>query len=326
MFFDLFFYTSSDDEDEVNSELAIFTEACQAAYEASKPKVQQTPVERDRYGAHDRLVMAYFSEHPQFDEATFREGFRMSRRLFTKIVRECTSAIRQMAYGSVPDSLDEYLQMGAITAPWVHGMLGSIDCTHWLWANYPVAFRAQFSRGDHGSDPFILLEAIASNDLWIWYAFFGVSGMNNDVTVLRQSSIFNDLNQGEHWMFHSWLTTCFIKDPQWSVLIKSIKNPDTNDHKRILYKTNHKAARKDVERAFGVLKQKWKIIKYPARGLTQKEQHRDDDPVRTHAESMQVTQEIIDRTTHLSGLIVAKGRRREKADVASESVGRDLQR
>nr|GEV32651.1 protein ALP1-like [Tanacetum cinerariifolium] len=131
---DLFFYTSSDDEDEVNSNLVAFTEACQAAYEASKPKVHRTPVEKDHYGAHDRLLMVYFSEHPQYDEATFREHFRMSRRLFTKIVREvtnasqffqerydcmgqhsilalmkCTSAIRQMAYGAVPDSLEKCL-------------------------------------------------------------------------------------------------------------------------------------------------------------------------------------------------------------------------
>nr|GEY71975.1 hypothetical protein [Tanacetum cinerariifolium] len=193
--------------DEVNSEVVMFTEVCQAAYEASKPKVQRTPVERDRYGAHDRLVMAYFSEHPQYDEATFRERFRMSRRLFTKIVREvtdashffqqrddctgqrgisslmkCTSVIRQMAYGSVPDSLNEYLQMGATTAR------KSLQ-------NF-FAFRAQFSRGDHGPDLFILLEAIASNDLWIWHAFFGVSGMNQDVNILRQSSIFNDLKSG----------------------------------------------------------------------------------------------------------------------------------
>ncbi|GJU46263.1 ALP1-like protein [Tanacetum coccineum] len=304
------------------------TNAYQAAYEASKPKVQRTPIERDRYGAYDCLVMAYFSEHPQYDEATFRERFRMSRRLFTKIVREvtdashfsqqrddctgqrgisslmkCTYAIRQLAYGSVPDSLDEYLQMGATTArkslqifckaimnlygeeflrkptytdmeklyayheekhgfPW---MLGSIDCTHWLWANSLVAYRAQFYRGDHGPDPFILLEAIASNDLWIWHAFFGVSGMNNDVNVLRQSPIFNDLKSGRApevpFVANSVLYKrgYYIIDgiyPQWSVLIKSIKNPE--------------------------------------------EQHRDDDPVRTHEESMQVTQEIVDRTGHLS--------------------------
>nr|GEW82920.1 protein ALP1-like [Tanacetum cinerariifolium] len=138
---DLFYDTSSDDEDEDNSELAMFTEECQAAYEVSKPKVHRTTIENDHYGAHDRLIMAYFSEQPQYDEATFRERFRMSRRLFIKIVREvtdasqnfqerydcsgqrsisalmkCTSAICQLAYGCVPDSLGEYLQMGATTS------------------------------------------------------------------------------------------------------------------------------------------------------------------------------------------------------------------
>nr|GEY99164.1 nucleotide-binding alpha-beta plait domain-containing protein [Tanacetum cinerariifolium] len=58
---------------EVNSELAMFTEACQAAYEASEPKLQRTSVEKDRCGALDRIVMACFSEHPQYDVSTFRE-------------------------------------------------------------------------------------------------------------------------------------------------------------------------------------------------------------------------------------------------------------
>ncbi|GKB21345.1 ALP1-like protein [Tanacetum coccineum] len=186
----------------------------------------------DSYGAHDRLVMAYFSDHPQYDESTFRERFRISRRLFTKIVREvtdaspffqqtndctgkvgisslmkCTSAIRQMAYGAVPDSLDEYQQMEFLRKltysdmeklyahhDEMHGfprMLGSIDCTHWPWANCPVTYTTQFSRG-------------------------------------------------------------------------------TNDHKRILYKTKHEATRKDMELAFGVLKTKWKLIKYPARGMSRR--------------------------------------------------------
>ncbi|GJU11697.1 ALP1-like protein [Tanacetum coccineum] len=254
MYSDLFFYTSSDDEDEVNSELAMFTEACQAAYEASKPKVQRTPVERDRYGAHDRLVMAYFSEHPQYGETTFHDC--TGQRGISSLMK-CTSAICQMAYESVPDSLDEYLQMGAT-----------------------IAQRA--------SDvPFVA----------------------NNVLYKRGYYLTGGIYQ------------------QWSVLIKSIKNPGTHGHKRKL----HEAARKDVERAFGVLKQKWKLIKYPARGMSRsrlsdvmytciilhnmiihdngnaispdffpEEQHRDDDPVRTHEESMQVTQEIVNRTAHLS--------------------------
>nr|GEZ86647.1 hypothetical protein [Tanacetum cinerariifolium] len=99
---------------EVNSELAVFTEACQAAYEASKPKVHRTPVEKDHYDAHDRLVMAYFSEHPQYDEATFQRYDCTGQRSISALMK-CTSAICQMAYGAVPDSLDEYLQMGATT-------------------------------------------------------------------------------------------------------------------------------------------------------------------------------------------------------------------
>ncbi|GJU77908.1 ALP1-like protein [Tanacetum coccineum] len=164
--------------------------------------------------------------------------------------------------------------------------------------------------------------------------------MNNDLSVLRQSPLFNDLKSGRSpdvpFVVNNmpYKRGYYLTDgiyPQWSVLIKLIRNPGTNDHKRILYKTKQEAARKDMGRAFGVLKQNWKIIKYPARGLTRsrlsdimytciilhniiihdngnaisleffpEEQHRDDDPVRTHQESMQVTQEIIDRTAHLS--------------------------
>ncbi|GJT84331.1 putative nuclease HARBI1 [Tanacetum coccineum] len=260
MSYELFFGSFSDNKDEVNSELAFFTDACTSAIEASKPKRTRNQVPRDRYGAHDRLVAAYFSEHPQYEEATFRMRFRMSRRLFTRMVQEisdhypyfqvhpdftgrigisvlvkCTSAICQMTYDTVPDALYEYPQMGATTPRdnLVHfcnavmelygheylrqptytdmeklyvyheenhgfpGMIRSIDCTDWPWENCPHAFKAQFCRGDHGSDPFILLEALASQDLWIWHAIFGVSRMNNDVNVLRQSPIFNDLKIGK---------------------------------------------------------------------------------------------------------------------------------
>ncbi|GKA71610.1 beta-caryophyllene synthase [Tanacetum coccineum] len=72
MSYDLFFYSSSDDEDEVNSELAFFTLACSAAIESSKPKRTRNQVERDSNSAYDRLVAAYFSAHSRYDEATFR--------------------------------------------------------------------------------------------------------------------------------------------------------------------------------------------------------------------------------------------------------------
>ncbi|GJU79251.1 ALP1-like protein [Tanacetum coccineum] len=121
------------------------------------------------------------------------------------------------------------------------------------------------SLGDHGSDPFILLEARASQDLWIWHAFFGVSGLNNDVNVLWQSPIFTAFKSGKASEVPfvanevTYKRGYYLSDgiyPEWFVLIKSISNPGSNDHKRIMYKTVHEAAQKDVERAFGVLK--WK--------------------------------------------------------------------
>jgi hypothetical protein len=65
------------------------------------------------------------------------------------------------------------------------GMLGSIDCMHWQWKNCPVAWRGQFTRGDKGV-PTMILEAVATKDLRIWHAFFGIAGSNNDINVLNK--------------------------------------------------------------------------------------------------------------------------------------------
>ena len=51
------------------------------------------------------------------------------------------------------------------------GMLGSIDCMHWTWKNCPVSWHGMY-RG-HKKKPTIILEAVASKDLWIWHVFFG---------------------------------------------------------------------------------------------------------------------------------------------------------
>ncbi|GKD89908.1 ALP1-like protein [Tanacetum coccineum] len=240
-------------------------------------------VHRDRYGAHDRLVTAFFSEHPIYNEYRFRKTFRMSRTLFNRIVHECTSAIRQLAYGIVPDFLDEYLQISTkssrlsldhfctsvmeIFGPeylrkptmtdvlklYRHheekhgfpGMLGSLDCTDWEWFGCPYGFKAQYVRRDHGSNPFILLEAVASQDLWIWHAFFGVSGSNNDINVLHQSPLFNDLKTGRapeipfvaNGVTYPW--GYYLVDgiyPELLTFAKTIPEPSDDDHKRILYK------------------------------------------------------------------------------------------
>ncbi|KAI3736104.1 hypothetical protein L6452_15637 [Arctium lappa] len=151
------------------------------------------------------------------------------------------------------------------------GMLGSIDCMHWAWKNCPVAWQGQFTRGDHGV-PTIMLEAVAYQDLWIWHAFFGVAGSNIDINVLNQSTLFNDVLQGYSPEIKftvngtDYTKGYYLADgiyPEWATIVKSFSCPQ--DLKRKKFKEMQEAARKDVERAFGVLQSRWAIIRGPSR-------------------------------------------------------------
>ncbi|GJR75317.1 ALP1-like protein [Tanacetum coccineum] len=190
---------------------------------------------RERIEAEERLKADYFGPNPKYPLYYFRKRVRpdVTGLPGFSIIMKCTCAIRQLAYGVTPDSLDEYLQMGNHTARDcldfltmcvielfmpkylrkpdfndiqnlytahnnIHGfpeMLGSIDCMHWEWRNCPKAWHGQFDKGDK-KYPTILLEDVASYDLWIWHAFLGVAGANNDLTVLNNSPLFDDLLDG----------------------------------------------------------------------------------------------------------------------------------
>nr|GEX36979.1 hypothetical protein [Tanacetum cinerariifolium] len=55
-----------------------------------------------------------------------------------------------------------------------------------------LSWQGQYGRGDK-KYPTIMLEAVASQDLWIWHAFYGIAGANNDINVLDNSPLFDDL-------------------------------------------------------------------------------------------------------------------------------------
>ncbi|CAL8157433.1 unnamed protein product [Prunus armeniaca] len=70
-------------------------------------------------------------------------------------------------------------------------MISRIDCMHWQWKNCPTAWQRDY--GNRKVHKGIILEAVAGFDIWVWYAFFGVAGSQNDLNVLGQSPVFNDV-------------------------------------------------------------------------------------------------------------------------------------
>jgi hypothetical protein len=99
---------------------------------------------------------------------------------------------------------------------------------------------------------------------------FGVAGANNDITVVNQSPLFTERLQGcdpqvqyyingRQYNMGYYLTDGIY--PQWAVFVKSIKEPQSVKDK--LFAAMQEGARKDVERAFGVLKQRFKIVAEP---------------------------------------------------------------
>ncbi|XP_025806843.1 uncharacterized protein LOC112885437 [Panicum hallii] len=79
------------------------------------------------------------------------------------------------------------------------GMIGSIDCMHWEWSNCPTAWHGQYK--GHKGKPTIILEAVATQDLRIWHAYFGLPGSHNDINVLHRSPVFYDLVEGRRPQF-----------------------------------------------------------------------------------------------------------------------------
>ena len=240
--------------------------------------------------------MQFFQQRP---DATGRLGI--------SALQKCTSVMRILAYGIAADACDEYLRLsgglarqsllhfveGVITyfgdeylrrptsadidrllsvgaSRGFPGMLGSIDCMHWGWKNCPTVWKGQFARGDHKM-PTIILEAVASYDLWIWHAFFGVPGTCNDINVLDRSPVFDDvLNDiapnvkftvnGHEYNMGYYLTDGIY--PDWATFIQSITKPQGPKAK--LFAEKQESTRKDVERAFGVLQARFAIVRKPA--------------------------------------------------------------
>eukprot|EP00918_Siedleckia_nematoides_P016772 GHVU01036066.1.p1 GENE.GHVU01036066.1~~GHVU01036066.1.p1 ORF type:complete len:424 (+),score=44.27 GHVU01036066.1:254-1525(+) len=171
------------------------------------------------------------------------------------------------------DELRELLTLAE--ARGVPGCWGSIDGTPWEWDNCPVVERGSY-KGRHDR-PSIVLEAVVDGNLRIWHAFFGVPGVNNDIAVLERSPFFDYYTDASSLLRRSVpllggreLDTLYVLGDgiyhHISLIATQISGARTREEH--YYNVRQSAIRKDVERAFGVMKARWWIIKYPSRFLS----------------------------------------------------------
>ncbi|XP_061974780.1 uncharacterized protein LOC133696577 [Populus nigra] len=113
---------------------------------------------------------------------------------------------------------------------------------------------------------------MASQDLWIWHVFIGMPESLNDINVLDQSPIFVVLAEGHTAPVnytingHEYAMGYYLTDdiyPNWSIFVKTIPRP--LGAKRKYFTRKQESARKDIERAFGVLQFLFAIVHGPVR-------------------------------------------------------------
>ncbi|XP_071694556.1 uncharacterized protein [Rutidosis leptorrhynchoides] len=210
------------------------------------PRAPRRFLLRDRKGTGMLLWNDYFSDNPIFPGDYFRRRYRMSRPLFIRICQgiinysqepvpdyflyfrqrpdatgllgfnvfqKCTSAIRQLAYGTAPDAFDEYLHMGQQT---------SYDCLN-----------------------------IFRKSVFHLYA-------NEYLRKPTPQDIQRPL-----YKRRSWIPNYHVRSGCIATLVKSFKSPPTPEAAK--FKRFQEAARKDIERVFGVLQGRGAIIKNPSR-------------------------------------------------------------
>ncbi|XP_071699637.1 uncharacterized protein [Rutidosis leptorrhynchoides] len=260
--------SSSDEESLVNAMKSIFAyqnnvvirREVEEQNEARSSRRKRRYIRRDRVEAHNRLMNDYFVQDPKYP-------------------LNISNGVIEYLHGNVymREPTEDDIRRLYHKHEELHGfpeMLGSIDCIHWAWEKCPNAWKGHFTRGDHGY-PTIMLEVVASYDNWIWHAYFGMAGSNNDLNVLNASPLFDSLltdtapqvpyEIGDIDFERGYYLADGIY-PSGASLVKGFSS--VVDAKRKYFTKKQYAARKDVERTFGILQGRWGILRQPARAYS----------------------------------------------------------
>ena len=214
-------------------------------------------------------------------EHAFCDYFQMSHALASKCCEEYAKMMRQV-YGAeylrIPDENDikKITQLHS-EAHGVPGMFGCLDCMHTRWKNCPKAWQQSYKSGKESGGPTVVLEALSDYHLWFWHASFGYAGSLNDLNILNLSPLLESLVDGSFAkleeragivpfdiggeQFNRLFALVDGIYPRYSRFVKGIQVPLTHSEKA--YTAWQEAARKDIERAFGVLQSRFQIMARP---------------------------------------------------------------
>jgi hypothetical protein len=239
----------------------------------------------------------------------FRCGFDATKREKISTDAKILIALKYLAYGTTVSAFRDYFQIGESTAikcvkifckemttsPFrqeyfrsmakgdakrvealhaevhgVRGMIGSLDCSHFVWGNCPVAHHGQY-QGKEG-EPTLVVEAMVDYTLYAWHAVFGYCGTLNYVIIWDNSLLlqamcdgtFDDLDfpfsiSGEDFQ-QLWMLVD-SSYPPISRFVKPISVPLSDVE--ALFSLWQESKRKDVERFFGVFIKKFHLFAKP---------------------------------------------------------------
>ncbi|XP_058782080.1 uncharacterized protein LOC131656364 [Vicia villosa] len=232
---------------------------------------------RDHAAANQRLIDDYFANEPTYDDAMFRRRYRMKKNVFLRIVGDlsssdnyftqrvdaankegisplakCTTTMRMLAYGVAADAVDEYIKIGGTTA---------LECLRRFCKGIIRLYEQVYLRAPTQDDLQRILHVSEMR---------GFPGMIGSIDY--RSPVFDDVEQGKAPSVNFFVNqrpynmAYYLADgiyPSYPTFVKSIRLPQSEPDK--LFAKFQEGCRKDIERAFGVLQARFKIIREPAR-------------------------------------------------------------
>lgn len=149
-----------------------------------------------------------------------------------------------------------------------NGCVGTLDCMKVVWGKCPMKLQGRFKCGT--SPTTISVAAVAHADLTCAHLNM-VSGANNDIQNLWQDNLYQAILSGE-WGRRTFRIpgpkggefriVYFVVDgiyPKLPFLVRTVKHPSSRGEKR--YARNVATFRNRVERMFGIVQGRFKIVR-----------------------------------------------------------------